>query len=245
MWRSSLASFAFVAFFSAADATAAVRSVSGTLAVQIGALPPIAIPGFGTAIVNASSGVGHLGALDLLPGAFGATSIVLHVTDPAAAPIRGVQLTAVNGAGGFTGVGGSGSFGGVMPLSGVAKVCLFGPCSAAVSNLQIPLSIVGAGGYEVVIGGVYMTVVGAPWTTGTVAVGTITAMGGVAPASNTDAITLVTPILISSDISASPLVPAFGFLTLSGLSIPEPGTATLLAMGIAALVVTGRRARRR
>ncbi len=50
---------------------------------------------------------------------------------------------------------------------------------------------------------------------------------------------LVTPIFISTNIGASAVVPAFGFLTLH--FVPEPGTALLLGAGIAALIAGGRR----
>ena len=155
--------------------------------------------------------------------------------------IAGIQVTAHNGAGAFAGSGGAG-FGGTMPIVGSAKVCLFGPCSAAVSNLNVPLTVVGAGGVALVTGAVNLTVVGAPWTTGTAAVGTITAMGGVSPLSNTGApsgaVTLVTPIFISTNIGASAVVPGFGILSLH--FVPEPGTLMLLGSGIAGLVAFGR-----
>ena len=87
-----------------------------------------------------------------------------------------------------------------------------------------------------------VTVIGAPWTTGTAAVGTVTVMGGVSPLSNTGApsglVTLVTPIFISTNIPASAVVPGFGILTLH--FVPEPGTLLLLASGVAGLVAFGR-----
>jgi hypothetical protein len=130
-----------------------------------------------------------------------------------------------------------------MPLNGFAKVCLYSTgCASAGSNLSVPLSVVGQGGAVAVPGLVNLTVVGAPWTTGTVAIGTITQMGGVGPASNTGAasgsVTLVTPIFISTNIGAFAVVPAFAFLSLH--FVPEPGTLVLLGSGIAGLVAFGR-----
>jgi hypothetical protein len=37
-----------------------------------------------------------------------------------------------------------------MPILGVAKVCVFGTCSAALANLSVPLSVVGVGGVATV-----------------------------------------------------------------------------------------------
>jgi hypothetical protein len=124
-----------------------------------------------------------------------------------------------------------------MPLAGAAKVCLAHPCSLAVSNLVVPLAPVGSGGAAFVTAALNLTVLGAPWTTGTVAIGTLTAMGGVAPLSTTATANLVTPIFVSTNIGASSIVPVFGFLSLA---IPEPGTLVLLGSGVVALVAIGR-----
>jgi hypothetical protein len=231
----------FFAVGVAGQAQAVALGFTGATSISLAGLAPIAIPGAGTAIVNGSGPGGHLTGLTVPASPFGVTGFVLPVTDPAAFPIAGVQVTAHNATGVFGGVGGGG-FGGSMPINGVSKVCLFGPCSAAVSNLVVPLSVVGAGGAAIVTGAVNLTVIGAPWTTGTAAVGTITQMGGVSPLSNTGApsgaITLVTPIFISTNIGASAVLPGFGFLSLH--FVPEPGTLMLLGSGIAGLVAFGR-----
>jgi hypothetical protein len=127
---------------------------------------------------------------------------------------------------------------------GTTKVCLYGACGSEtnISNLVVPLDVVGAGGQVTVMGAVALTVIGAPWTTGTAAIGTITLMGGVAEASNTAAasgnVTLVTPIFISTNIGSFAVVPAFGILNLH--FVPEPGTIVLVGSGIAGLVALGR-----
>jgi hypothetical protein len=230
-----------IAIGASGQAHAVALGFTGSLSVSIAGLSPVPIPGAGTAIVNGSSGGGHLASLALPASPFAVAGFVLPVTDPAAFPIAGIQVTAHNATAAFGGVGGGG-LGGTMPIIGSSKVCLFGPCSAAVSNLNVPLTVVGQGGVALVTGAVNLTVVGAPWTTGTAAVGTITAMGGVSPLSNTGApsgaITLVTPIFISTNIGASAVVPGFGILSLH--FVPEPGTLMLLGSGIAGLVAFGR-----
>lgn len=231
----------FLAMTVAGQAQAVNLGFTGGLAVQIATLAPVVIPGAGTAVVNGSGSGGHLTSLGIGASQFGISGFVLPVTDPAASPIKGVQVTAVNGSGEFSGSGGAG-FGGVMPILGSAKVCLFGYCSASVANIAVPLTVVGSGGVTVVTGAVNLTVVGAPWTTGTAAIGTVTVMGGVNPLSNTGAnsgsVSLVTPVFISTNIGASAVLPAFAFLNLH--FVPEPGTLVLVGSGIAGLVAFGR-----
>jgi hypothetical protein len=226
----------------AGQAHAVALGFTGTIAVQIATLDPVVVPGAGTAIVNGDGQQGHLTGLQIPASPFATTGIIVPVTDPGAFPIRGIQVTAHNAEGAFGGSGGEG-FSGTMPIIGFTKVCLFGPCSAAVSNLLVPLDVVGKGGIALVTGAVNLTVIGAPWTTGTAAIGTaFTQMGGVSPLSNTGApsgnLTLVTPIFISTNIGASAVVPGFGILSLH--FVPEPGTLMLLGSGIAGLVAFGR-----
>lgn len=231
----------------ASDARAAAIAFNGELALQISALDPIAISGSGFAIVEGRpNDPDHLATMRIEASPFNATGVIVPVTDPAALPIGGAMATAHNGAGSFQ--GSNGSFGGVMPIQGVTKVCLFGTCgSSPAANLSVPISIVGKGGTAYVTGVVNVTVQGAPWTTATAFVGSTTAMGFAhGPASGTTStlnqsgvLRLVTPIFISTNIGAMAVVPAFAFLTLH--FVPEPGTALLLGLGIAGLVAGGRR----
>ena len=233
----------FIAMGVAGQAHAASFDFTGTIAIQLATLDPVLIGGSGTAIVNGTGGAaGHLTALQVPASPFSITGLVLPVTDPTVFPIAGVQVSGHNAAGNFAGSGGAG-FGGTMAIIGASKICLFGTCGAAVSNLSVPLTVVGVGGVALVTGAVNLTVLGAPWTTGTAAIGTaFTQMGGVSPQSNTGApsgtVTLVTPIFVSTNIGASAIVPAFGILTLH--FVPEPGTLMLLGSGIAGLVAFGR-----
>jgi hypothetical protein len=226
----------------AGQAHAVALGFTGTLEIQLATLDPVVVAGTGIAIVNGEGVAAHLTGIQIPASPFATAGFVLPVTDPTVFPIAGVQVSGHNAAGNFAGSGGAG-FGGSMAIIGASKICLFGTCGAAVSNLSVPLTVVGVGGVALVTGAVNLTVLGAPWTTGTAAIGTaFTQMGGVSPQSNTGApsgtVTLVTPIFVSTNIGASAIVPAFGILTLH--FVPEPGTLMLLGSGIAGLVAFGR-----
>ncbi len=242
----ALVAIAFAIGLAGTRADAGAIGWNGELAIRVGTLDPITVYGAGVATVNGSAAGVHLNSLALPASPFATSDLVVPQTDPGAFPIQGFQVTAHNGAGAFAGGTGAGVLGGSLPILGVAKVCLFGDCPSAVANLSVPLSVVGAGGTATVTGGVNVTVIGAPWTTGTAFAGTLSAMGYAhGPASltsstaqNSGSVRLVTPIFISTNLALSSVVPAFGFLTLH--FVPEPGTIALVGMGIAALVGFGR-----
>jgi hypothetical protein len=232
-------------------ARAATLPFTGTLSVVVGTLDPISAAGAGFASVEPRPGdPNHLATLGLGADVFGATGIVVPVTDPVAFPIGGVVGTLHNAAGSFAEDAG-GRLGGALSLPGTVRVCLFGPCSAATANLTVPLGVIGQGGATTVTGAVNLTVVGAPWTTATAAVGSLTARGfAVGPhgaASSTlqtsGSLRLVTPIFLSTNIGAEAVVPAFAFLDLR--FVPEPGTTALLVAGITSLLSVAALRRRR
>ena len=230
--------------FAASGAQAGALPFTGSLSIWFRVsvdFPTAVISGAGTAIANGSSGGSHVHSLALAGSTFATSGLLLPITDPAAFPIQGMLLTAQNGAGTFS--DGGGTLGGVMPLAGAARFCLFGPCSSPVANASIPLSVVGLGGAQTVGVVSPVTVIGAPWTTGTAAVGTLTAMGAAhGPASGTSStftpgghLQLVTPIYIYSGFE---VLPAFATLTID--FVPEPATLLLLGGGVAALAFAGR-----
>lgn len=229
-----------VAMLGAGNAAhAAAVPFTATLSLRFIQTAPITVSGSGAAIVNGSSGGIHVDSLQLPANAVQGTTIQ-PFTDPAAYPINGFQLTVGNAAGNFTGSGG------LMPLYGVAKICLFAPCAAAVANVSVPLSVVGTSMSVAVAGAINLTIAGAPWTTGTVAIGTVTAMGSRhGPASGTSStaaasgqLQFVTPIHISTNIGSSAIIPAFATLTLH--FVPEPTTMLLLGGGLSLLAAVGR-----
>ena len=222
------------------QARATVEPFLGIVGISIGGLPPVGMGGTGFATVNGSGPGSHINTLSLPASPFATVGVVIPISDPAAFPIKGFKLTAHNGAGAFGGA----PLGGVMPIAGVMKVCLFASCNAGPpANMIVPLTVVGAGGAATVATLVNITAIGAPWTTGTAAVGTLTINGfRHGPASLTSStadfgeVQLVTPAFLSTNLGGS-VVPILGVLDVY---VPEPSTLLLLGSGVAGLLLLAR-----
>jgi hypothetical protein len=237
-----------VSFAHGTSVHAAPVAFTGTLSFRVGSLPAISVPASGTLTLNGSAGGASLASLALGASEFETAQQRVIVNDPSVFPMAGVQLTARNDAATFDGS----PLGAPMRLQGAMKVCLYGTCGSDynISNLSVPLSIIGYGGTHWVQGAFYMTIVGAPWTTATVSAGTATAMGFVAGAGGNGASTaasqgghvrLVTPAFIQSQIGAFSFIPIIGTLDLH--FVPEPGTLAMLGLGSAGLACAGLRRR--
>jgi len=201
-------------------------------------------------------GSGRLTKIGFAASVFQTTGLTVTVNGTAPT-VGGLQMTAKNQAANFTRIGGK--FHGLMPLEGVEKVCAFGACASAQLNVTVPLSVVGGAGGTAYAGTgtggkpnapILATVKGAPWTQGAVTMGTpnggtLMATGNFANQTQTtmgatykNVVELVTPIFISTSVSISSVVPAYGSLKFT-LDSPEPGTVAALGAAIISLVAMG------
>jgi hypothetical protein len=150
---------------------------------------------------------------------------------------RYILSIAVDGGGNAAGSFGPG--GGVMPLAGVFKYCLFGACPTAAGNVSVPLSVIGtnATATRAFGWGLNLTAFGAPWVTDTITVGVGSSQvhGSHAPGM----LNLVTPIVVSTNIGVFPIM-QFAYARLTLHFVPEPTTALLLGLGTCALAAIGR-----
>jgi len=231
----------------------------GTLSIEVLGLPPISMTGGGVATVDGAGG-GWLQTLRLAASRGGIEgAAMVPITDPALAPNVAVRATASLGTGSFAPISGGTAplTRRVLPLRGLAKLCLFSTSCGTFLPLpltqQTPeggLAGVGVGGVLTVggTGPLRFSIEAAPWTLHTATVVLKTAGGGDLPvyasglvhgagsltgstAAPGGVVQLVTPIRI---ISSQPSqMGAFGRLSVRFL--PEPGWLVLLAAGLAGL----------
>jgi hypothetical protein len=162
-------------------ASASKLHYNGTLNLELGTLPSIPAVGRGVATVNNSGALGHLGDMRLKNsrGGLGNANVFVPVTDAAAAPIVGILITATLGTGTLGPVSGNVNSSvnplskQVLPIRGLAKVCLFSTsCGTALPLLLTQhtgaTGTKGAGiGGILTIGGtspIRISIEAAPWT---------------------------------------------------------------------------------
>ena len=234
----------------------------GTLSIEVLGLPPLAMTGGGVATVDGPDGGAWLQTLRLAASRGGIEgAAMVPITDAGQAPMVSVRATASLGTGSLAPIsGGTGTAPltrGVLPLRGLAKLCLLS--TACGTFLPIDLTqqtpgggLVGAGiGGVVTVGGtspLRFSIEGAPWTLHTATVTVATASGGTLPVFASGFVhgagsftgstgvpggmlQLVTPIRIISNQGSE--MAAFGRLTVRFL--PEPGWLVLLAAGLVGL----------
>jgi len=175
-----LGAVAMLAFGVTSTASAAPVHWNGTLLLELGTLPSIPAYGSGVATVNALGGFGHLNSLRLKAsrGGISNPSAMAPVTDAAAAPIVSIHVSAMLGTGTLGPISGgiqstTALTANVLPVAGLAKVCLFSPLCGTYLPLELTQHTgltgtkgVGIGGI-VTIGGtspIRISIEAAPWT---------------------------------------------------------------------------------
>jgi len=218
---------------------------SASFQITLATLAPIVVPWSGTGSADVTLTGGNISSIAGLTAGIFALNGTTPITDPAAAPIKGLRIDAATGVGNFAGTN-TGAGGGLMAVIGTAKVCLFTACPGAIANVVVPFTTggvngVGLGGNPIAAPGIVnVTVSGNGWTTGAACIGAFCDSGS---AANGLSVTLVTPTFVSTDIGASAALPLFGKMTLTFAPavVPEPGTLLLLGSGVAGIALLGRK----
>jgi hypothetical protein len=249
---------------SAGTAGAAALNWHGTIQLDLGAIQTRGITGTGTATVNNSSGGTHLNTIRLNGGI--TDSAAGSVTDPdTSGTIPTIFVAGTLGSGTFTGISGGPPGGGVLPLPGLARVCIQ---TTGCAGLFIPLALttnngatgVGVGGLLTAlgVGGIRFSVQALPWTIGSAsginqtsngAFVTLTRTGFVhGPASNntttlknSGVIQLISPANVAVLGVPANATQLSLFSTLTLHFVPEPGLLLLIGSGVVGLGLLGRK----
>jgi hypothetical protein len=242
-----IACVALAAGAAGSSGASTLRLKNSTLGVSTPGLPPFdsgQIPGSVPILVSSGGG-----SFVVPPDVFAAVAALPTQLFTGVQLISSLNVTGTNDTGSFTAAGGShGGFGGLESLAGRLVVGIL----HAALNVEIPLSVAGAGGQAQGEGFAFeVTVTGHGWTTGTAMVtgvamktpnggfeNTVTLSGYDNRATDhAGALQLVSPIRVVSN--APDLLPGL-FLVQTLNFIPEPGTLLLLGAAIAWLMVLGR-----
>lgn len=224
----------------ASSARGAPFQFDGSFSVVIqGAGAPVSVPLSGTTDVTGGSAF----ALDA-----GLFSFVTSFTIPSATVVTKVHLTGSNQAGAFSATP-WGGFGGQMPLTGIARLILFGLVEVAlpldtIGNATSPYGTwVSVGEFRFVLDGDYSV-----WNTWNVEVSGVHSTDGhdARTAAGGGEMSMVTPFVIWAESPTTGTTPHEGYarLTLDFSPVPEPTTATLLLAGLACLAIGKRRIER-
>jgi hypothetical protein len=234
----------------------------GRFALRFGSLygiedPAAQDPGVAGTLEVGRGGDGSLTRIELPASLFQGTAHVDFTGPGPFPPARGVELSAANGAGTFvrSGTGTSAGLGGLAPLSGIHRVCLFFACGdPSATVLTVPLNVIGQGGIASAFVLLRVAIAGAPWSTGSVTVdlgGSMTSMvaGGTSPTIDGGThVQLVTPLMISTNAIGpddEEVPPVRGLALLDLVVAPEPTGTALLGAAILSLVWIGEPRRRR
>jgi hypothetical protein len=248
------------ALFLAGEAGAAALGFTGTLSIRLGSLtPPILATGSGVAQVNGSGPLGHLSQFSIPSLAFGpvSSSVLTFGQSPNIFSVEGFA----NQSGAFgPGLSGGAPGGGVMGVSGLAKLCIIFPCPFIPIPLPIAATLsggLGIGGTQTAtdsVIGAAVTIQHAPWTLGPTVVTwhqflsttATTSAAGFAhgPASGTSntarpsgtiqLVTISKAWTSARPASPYPEIPLVSTLTLH--FVPEPHGLMLVVAGLAALL---------
>jgi hypothetical protein len=223
--------------------------------------PPPSDTAIGVATVNGSGGGSHLATIQL-PGDLLSLHTTVAVTG-GTLPLTAVKIDLTLDAGTFAG-GGGGELTGVMPVPGVARLCVLLDCQLGfdvplTANAPTPKGVgIGPPGIDVALGAFgSLALLGAPWGTGPAMVSTPaggTALTGFAhgPLSGTSStaepqgeLLMVTPVRVGAMLGGpEQVLPLWGVLQVKLL--PEPEASAALVAGAALLALLGaHRTRRR